>query len=243
MKSVELSGGCHAQLLSDPLRAACVLTVWSCLTLLLIPAGLAGDEYSQVQHYSVRMFSYGTLTMETRTGDIQVEGWDNPRLSVEAEKVVRAGSEKKAEQFYPRVGIALEGRDHQIRLRTVYPSRRPWRPFRDESRLSVNFTVKMPYDANLRLKCVDGDVTISGLTGREILTVSYGDVEIDVPSVYGVRLLQAHSWLGYVQSDLHGMPEDGAGFGKTVSFSQLGGTQVIIVRVGMGGVFIYGSQQ
>jgi hypothetical protein len=242
MNSAQPLGVARAESTREPLQAGCALSFCACLILLLSPATLTGNEYSKVQHYSVRMFSYGTLTMEARTGDIEVDGWDNPRLSIDAEKVVRTGSERQAEKFYPRIHVHLQGRDHQIRLNTVYPTRRPWRPFRDESKLSVNYTIKMPYDANLRLKCVDGDVTVSGLTGAEFLHVNYGDVEIDVPNVYGVRLLQAHSWLGYVQSDLHGMPEDGAGFGKTVSFSQLGGSQVIIVRVGMGGVFIYGSQ-
>jgi hypothetical protein len=218
------------------------LILCGALLLPLNPAILFSDEYSKVQHYSVRMFSYGTLTLDARTGDIDIEGWDNPRLSIEAEKVVRAGSEKKAEQLYGRIQVHVQGRDHRVRISTVYPKRRLWRPFRDESQLSVNFTIRMPYDANLKLKCVDGDVTVSDLTGAEILNVNYGDVEIDVPDVYGVRLLEAHSWLGYVQSDLHGMPEDGAGFSKTLSFSQLGGRQVIVVRVRMGGVFVYGEQ-
>jgi hypothetical protein len=217
--------------------------IWSAFLVLLNPPGLLSDEYSKVQHYSVRMFSYGTLTLVTRTGDIDIEGWDNPRLSIRAEKVVRASSEKKAEKLYGRVQVQVQGRDHQIRISTLYPKRRPWRPFRDESQLSVNFTIKMPYDTNLKLRCVDGDVTVGGLTGAEILLVNYGDVEVDVPDVYGVRLFQAHSWLGYVQSDLQGMPEDGAGFGKTLSFSQLRGSQVIIVRVRMGGVFVYGEQE
>lgn len=217
--------------------------VWGAIVFFLLPIRLRADEFSKAQHYSVRMFSYGTLSLETRTGDIDVEGWDNPRLSVDAEKVVRAGSEKKAERLYPRIRVQLTGRDHQIHLSTIYPKRRLWRPFRDESKLSVNFTIKMPYDANLVLKCVDGDVTVSGLTGREVLRVNYGDVEVDVPNVYGLRLLQAHSWLGYVQSDLHGMPVDGAGFGKTLSFSNLQGSQIILVRVRMGGVFVYGEQE
>ena len=225
------------------LRAAHFFGVWAALILLAYPVVLVSDEYSRVQHYSVRMFSYGTLTVDTRTGDIEIEGWDNPRLSIDAEKVVRAGSEKKAEKFYSKVQVRLEGRDRQIGLSTVYPTRRPWRPFRGESKLSVNFTIKMPYDANLKLKCVDGDVTVGGLSGAELLRVNYGDVEIDVPSAYAVRLLDAHSWLGYVQSDLHGLPDDGAGFGKTLSFSNLGGSQIIIIRVRMGGVFVYGEQE
>ncbi len=218
------------------------LSVSALLALLLIPSALLGDEYSKKQHYSVRMFSYGTLTVDTRTGDLEIDGWDNPQLSIDAEKVVRAGSATKAAKLYDKVGIRLQGRDHKVRLTTVYPARRLWRPFRDESKLSVNFTIKMPYDANLALKCVDGDVTVSGISGSEFLKVNYGDVEVDVPSVYRLRLFEAHSWLGYVQSDLHGMPVDGAGFGKRVSFRNHYGNQVIIVSVGMGGIFIYGEQ-
>jgi len=202
---------------------------------------LQADEFHRVQRYSVRMFSFGTLIVDTRMGDLEIEGWDNPRLSIEAEKVVRAGSAKKAAKLYDQVKVQIEGRDHRIKLSTLYPKRRLWRPFRGESKLSVNFTVKMPYDANLQLRCVDGDVTVSGITGQESLKVNYGDVEIDVPDVYSLRLLDAHAWLGYVQSDLHGMTQDSAGFARSLSFSNLRGSQIIIVRVRMGGVFIYGN--
>ena len=201
------------------------------------------DDFRKVEHYSVRMFSYGTLTIDTRVGDIEVEGWDNPRLSVEAEKLVTAGSPRKAETLYGRVQVQLEGSDHQVKLSTMYPSRRPWRPFRGESRLTVNLTIKMPYDANLRLKCVDGDVTVSGITGQLYLLDNYGDVEVDVPDVYGLRLLEAHSWLGYVQSDLHGMTQADEGFGRTLDFRNPNGSQVIVVRVHMGGVWVYGDDE
>jgi hypothetical protein len=212
------------------------------LILLFSPAQLSGNEYSKTEHYSVRMFSYGTLTVNARIGDVTIHGWDNPRLTVRARKVVHARSRKEAAKLYHLIKIRFQGRDHNIRLYTLYPPRRLWRPFRDESKLSVNLHIRMPYDANLRLKCVDGDVTVSGLTQSVKLDDSYGDVEVDVPSAYKVRLLDAHSWLGYVQSDLQGMPQDGAGFSKRISFSNIYGSQVIIVRVRMGGVFVYGER-
>lgn len=211
------------------------------LILAFSPAALQADEFHKTERYSVRMFSFGTLTINTRMGDLDIQGWDDPRLSVEAEKVVRAGSRKKAAMLYGRVKVRLEGRDHHIKLSTIYPRRKLWRPFRDESKLSINFTIHMPYDSNLRLKCVDGDVTVSMITGLVALNVNYGDVEVDVPDVYALRLLDAHTWLGYVQSDLHGMAEDSAGFGRSLSFNNLHGKQVIVVHVRMGGVFIYGD--
>lgn len=202
---------------------------------------LRADEFSRVSHYSVRLFSFGTLVVGTRLGDVRIEGWDEPRVEIEAEKVVRASSEAKARPLYDRIEVFVEGGDQEVRLGTRYPSRKLWRPFRGESKLSVNYTIRMPYDSNLKLKCVDGDVHVIGIVGRETLLVNYGDVEIDVPSVYGLRSLDAHTWLGYVQSDLRGTSRDGAGFRQKISFWNAQGNQDISVRVRMGGVFVYSN--
>jgi len=197
------------------------------------------DEFSKVSHQAVRMFSYGLLTIDTRVGDITIEGWDEPRLEIEAEKVVHAKSEQAAKPLYERLQIRLEGQDKNVVLRTLYPPRRLWRPFRGESKLSVNYRIHMPYDANLDLKSVDGDVSIRGLVGMQRVRVSYGDVEIRVPDVYVLRQLRAHTLLGYVQSDLHG--EDSAGISKGLSYWNAQGTQNIDIRVRMGGIFVYNA--
>ncbi|MCL5005869.1 MAG: hypothetical protein M1404_04990 [Acidobacteria bacterium] len=175
--------------------------------------------------------------MDVRTGDIQITGWDDPHVEIEAEKVVHAKSRRKAALKYKRVQILLDGRDKEVHLRTIYPPRRLWRPFRGESKLSVDFRIHMPYDANFVLKCVDGDVWVRGIIGQQTLLVNYGDVEIDIPSIYRLRSLRATTWLGNVQSDLHG--EDSAGFSRKILFWNPSGTQDIRVKVHMGGIYIF----
>jgi len=214
--------------------AVCVCLLGACCS------SACADEYTQVSRYSVRMFSYGLLSIDSRTGDIHVEGWDEPRLEIEAEKVVRAKSSEAAKPLYEQLSVVLEGRDKRVLLRTLYPARKLWRPFRGEARLSVNYRIKMPFDANLALKCVDGDVWIRGLQGKQQILVNYGDVEIDIPSLDRLRSLRAHAWLGYVQSDLHG--EDRGGFGPGIYFWNPTGEQDINVKVRMGGVFVYRDQ-
>jgi hypothetical protein len=209
--------------------------------LFCVQAPLRADEFSKTLHYSVRMFSFGTLTIDTRMGDVQVDGWDEPRLEIVAEKVVEAANQKKAEPLYDQIQVVLTGQDKQVLLRTLYPARRLWRPFRGESKLSVNFHIHMPFDANLTMKCVDGDVRVSGLTGKQEINVNYGDVEINVPSLYRLRSMNARTVLGYVQSDLHG--EDSAGWGRRVMFWNSQGDQDVKVRVRMGGVYIYSSRE
>jgi hypothetical protein len=205
----------------------------------VFPAFVHADEFSETSHQSARLFSAGTLVINTRVGDIHVDGWDNPRVEVEVEKVVRAGSEAKAKPLYDKLQVRLEGGDQEVRLTTLYPSRKLWRPFRGESKLTVNYRIRMPFDSNLKLKCVDGDVRIAGIVGHEELRVNYGDVEIDVPHLYNLRSLNAHTWLGYIQSDLQGLSSDTAGLGQRVSFWNANGKQDIEVKVRMGGVFIY----
>jgi len=172
-------------------------------------------------------------------GDLQIEGWDEPRVEIEAEKLVRAGSETKARRLYDQIRIELTGGDKEARLRTLYPPRRPWRLFRGATNLSVNFRIRMPYDANLTLKCGDGDVRIRGIVGRQRVRVSRGDVEVNIPSLHHLRSLRARAWLGYVQSDLHG--EDSAGFGREITFWNPQGEQDIAVRVRLGGVYVYST--
>jgi len=211
--------------------------------LILHTTSLLADEFSQTSRYSARLFSGGTLIIDSRVGDIHVSGWDEPRVQVDAEKVVRAGNQKAAQPLFGKIGVVVEGQDKEVRLLTSYPARRFWRPFRGESKLTINFEIKMPYDADLVLHCVDGDVRVSGVTGREQLRVNYGDVEIDVPSVWALRSLYAHAWLGYVQSDLHGTESDGAGIGQKISFWNPEGKQEVAVQVRMGGVFVYSDAQ
>ncbi|HET7101320.1 MAG TPA: hypothetical protein VFJ52_09235, partial [Terriglobia bacterium] len=139
--------------------------------LVLLTPPLRADEFSQTSHYRVRLFTGGAFTMETRTGDIYITGWDEPHVEIEAEKVVHARSKQDAERRYQRIRILLNGQDEMVRLRTLYPPRRPWRPFRGESSLTVNFHIHMPYDCNLDLKVVDGDVRVEGVVGQEKIRV------------------------------------------------------------------------
>lgn len=218
----------------------CALPFVYLLWALASPVTTRADEYSQVSHYQAGLFPRGTLFVDTRIGDVKVEGWNEPGVEIEAEKVVRAGSAAKARRLFDQIRIELRENGEEVFLRTVYPPRRPWRFFRGATKLSANFHIRMPYEAKLTLKCVDGDVTIRGIEGHQEVRVSYGNVEVTIPSLDRLRLLSARSFLGYAQSDLNGA--DDAGFGRGVSFWNPEGQQEIRVRVRLGGVYVYHVQ-
>jgi hypothetical protein len=207
------------------------------LLALLVPSLARADEFRQLFRYSVQMFPRGTVVLDTRVGDLTVEGWDQGRVEIEAEKVVHAASEAKARKLYDQIKIELKDNEEQLRLRVIFPPRRPWRLFRGATKLSVNLHLRIPAEASLLVKCTDGDLRIRGVVGRQEVRLNYGNVEINVPYVWRLRSLKARTWLGYAQSDLRG--EDSAGFGRTVSFWNPQGEQDISVQVRFGGVYIY----
>jgi hypothetical protein len=198
------------------------------------------EEFRQTSHYSAQMFPRGMVVVDTRVGDVTVEGWKESRVEIEAEKMVRAGSEKNAARRFERIKIELDTNDEQVQLKTVFPPRRPWRLFRGATRLSVNYRIRMPSEASLLLKCTDGDVQIRGIDGRQEIRVGYGNVEVNLPSLWRLRSLNASTFLGYVQSNLQG--EEGAGFGRKVEFWNPQGEQEVTVRVRFGGVYVYGRR-
>jgi hypothetical protein len=206
----------------------------------LLPSVARADEFSLLSRYSAQMFPRGTVVVDTRVGDLTIEGWDQARVEIEAEKVVRATSEAKAKRLYEQIKIELKENDEEVRLRVIFPPRRPWRLFRGATKLSVNFRIRMPVEASLAVRCVDGDLRIRGIAGRQEVRVNYGNVEITVPSLWRLRSLNARTWLGYAESNLQG--EGSAGFGRKISFWNPQGEQDISVQVRFGGVYVYRNE-
>ena len=99
----------------------------SCAFLFAARASLA-DEFSQVSSQSIQLVR-GTVVIDTRVGDIYIEGWDKERVQVQAEKVVRAGSGKKSRHLFGRLHVQLstDEEERTVYLKTLYPARRPWR--------------------------------------------------------------------------------------------------------------------
>ncbi len=90
--------------------------IFSCLRSLCVLCALCGfsaawvraDEFSSVSRHSVRLFSYGTLVLDTRVGDVHIEGWDEPRVEIEAEVVCRTRDRRRSRGLRRRVEELLE---------------------------------------------------------------------------------------------------------------------------------------
>ena len=197
------------------------------------------EEYRQTSTFLVDLFPRGHVEIEARVGDIRIEAWEKSFVEVKAHKVGRAGSQEKAEKRFTRVKVHVNSDDETVRIHTQYPGRRPWRPLRGDSKLSVDFHIKMPSQASLHLSSVDGDVIIEGIGGHQQIKVTYGSVEVTVPSRAGVRKLHASTYIGFVLNNLSG--ESGTGILRRTSFWNPGGSQDVHIQVRLGGVMVHSA--
>lgn len=197
------------------------------------------EEYRQTSTFLVDLFPRGHVKIDARVGDIRIEAWEKRFVEVVAHKVVRAGSQEKAEKRFDRVKVLVDSDDETVRIRSRSPGRRPWRPLRGDSKLSVDFHIKMPSQASLHLNSVDGDVIIEGIGGHQQIKVTYGSVEITLPSRARLRKLHASTYIGFVQNNLSGT--SGTGFLRRTSFWNPGGSQDVNIRVRLGGVFVHSA--
>ncbi len=173
------------------------------------------EEYRRTVTHTVDLYPRGRVEIDTRIGDIRIAAWEKRQVRVEAEKVVRAGSEKSAQKRFKRIQVLVGSDDETVQIRSRHPPRRPWRPFRGG--------------------------TIEGLRGHQRIRLTYGSVEVTVPSRRHVRNLKASTLVGYVENNLNG--QQGAGFLRKVQFWNPSGTQDIEIRVRMGGVLVHAGGQ
>jgi len=144
------------------------------LLLFFILGGAADwDEYTKSfeQHYDI---SPGcTLSISIGDGNIEIEGWQNTEMQIEAKMTVWASSKKEAEKMFDRLNIRK--RDQRASI-TYKPSRLP----RGETQIQcdgvvvrrgarVDCKIFVPNESNLDLNLDDGVVSIEGIEGEVVI--------------------------------------------------------------------------
>lgn len=152
------------------------------LLALVFGGALDWDEYTKTfeEHYNV---SPGCeLVISIGDGDIEIEGWQNDEMQIEAKMTVWAPSKKEAEEMFERLNIRKRNQKVSI---TYKPSRLS----RTETRVQcdgvvvrrgsrVDCKIFLPEETNLDFNIDDGVVSIEGIEGRVVID---GD-DIDVVS-------------------------------------------------------------
>ena len=110
----------------------------------------------------------GRFSLENTNGGVEVTGWDEAQVKIEATK--RARSERSLEALR----IEIEGEGDRVRVRTRYPRPR----FFGGGSGQVDYRVYVPRTARVSVETVNGSVEVSGVAAQVEASTVNGSVEV-----------------------------------------------------------------
>ncbi len=126
-----------------------------------------GDRVRETVDESRPLAKNGRFSLENTNGRVEVKGWDEERVSIEATK--RAGSERALEEL--KVEIVGEG--DSLKVRTRYP-----RPRFMGGSGRVDYTIRVPRTAQVSVENVNGRVEVLGVAAQVEAQTVNGSVEV-----------------------------------------------------------------
>jgi DUF4097 and DUF4098 domain-containing protein YvlB len=148
--------------------ALVVLTVLAGLTLTGCVHGDWGLNARSTVSETRALAKDGRFELENTNGRIEVTGWDEAKVAIEATK--RAVSERALE----RIQVEITGEGDDLRVRTRFP-RGGW--FGGGGR--VDYHVRVPRTAKVKVENVNGRVEIEGVTAEVGASTTNGSIEVD----------------------------------------------------------------
>ena len=125
----------------------------------------------------VRVFplpSEGDISISNVNGQIQIEAWDKDSVRVSAEKIIRASSKEKAQEYLKELKIEFETESDFLSIKPIFPKHtgEGWNFFDwlfgtgSRIRATVNFHLWVPRQSSIESSSVNGSTRITGTTGE-----------------------------------------------------------------------------
>ena len=185
-------------------RLSAGIALFAALTLSACVDGSWGDRVRASVSETRPMAKDGKFSLDNTNGRIEVTGWDEARVSIEATK--RAGSDRALREME----IEIDEDDGDVRVRTRH---RRSRLFGGQGR--VDYLVKVPRTARVDIENVNGRVEIRGVSAPVEATTVNGSVEVQEAT----GAVEATAVNGSVEASLTRLDPDGSSRLRTTNGS------------------------
>jgi hypothetical protein len=153
----------------------------------------------------------GVVHLKNSTGELRIEGWDQPSVEVTAIKSTKlaypaAGAERdKASHMLDEVKVSVARDGNDVVIGTVYPRHRRFlpRPSVGDRDFNLEYVVKVPRDAKLIVDHDAGEIHFDDVGGDIHATMNQGTITLRLPTA-GIYSIDAGSRIGEVTSDFRG---------------------------------------
>jgi hypothetical protein len=185
----------------------------------------------------------GVIRVTGATGELNVEGWDEPTVQVTFTRTVYADASPKdresATQELKKIKVTAERQGNgELLVSTKYPYRNPVsRLAHGKTGAELNYRVMVPRDSHLIIHHDRGDVVLYNLTGDIEATVNIGDILAQIPDA-AKDTIDAKCKIGDVYTDFDGQYRNPFGLGERFAAPSQTGGHKLYLRSGMGGIKI-----
>ncbi|HUU28632.1 MAG TPA: DUF4097 family beta strand repeat-containing protein [archaeon] len=158
------------------------------------PSNLAASSFKEEFNREISLEPGGSFSLSNVEGRIEVSGWDEPRVQINAVKRVSGFSSlEKAQKWLDKIEIRVIQSGNSIEVETKYP-KKTGNGFslsdifdgvkRLQIQMEVSYRVKLPRRTDVRLKSVDGDISLAEVGGD--IKADAVDGSIEMRKVSGV---------------------------------------------------------
>ncbi|NOY78600.1 MAG: DUF4097 family beta strand repeat protein [Calditrichaeota bacterium] len=158
------------------MKSSKILTFLTVIFIMLLTVAASQAEV-KLKETTVRLFPLapnGDLSISNINGEIQIEAWDKDSVKVAAEKIIRASSREKAQEYLKAFKIEFEAGNDFLTVKPIFPKHtgEGWNffdwIFGTGSRVhaTINFHLWVPRKSNIESSSVNGSTRIAGATGE-----------------------------------------------------------------------------
>jgi hypothetical protein len=187
----------------------------------------------------------GTLRIQSSTGELTIEGWDQPGVEITTtksskEEYLGADRDKAAKEL-DRVRISTKREGDALVITTEYPRHRAFpfvTPLQTVTNFDLEYVIKVPRNARLIVKHDDGEVQVDDVTGDIQATARQGVIVLRLATEI-LPVIDAKSFIGTVNSDFAGKEtRQTLHFGHTFVDDAKSAPQHLNLRIGYGDIVI-----
>jgi len=187
----------------------------------------------------------GTLRVQNSTGELTIEGWDQPGVEItttKSSKEVNTPQERdKATRELDRVKISTNRNGDELDVTTEFPQHRAF-PFvtslQNVTNFDLEYLIKVPRNAKLIVKHGAGEVHVDDVAGNIQVNAVQGLIALRLTGELP-RSIQAKSDLGSVNSDFPGNESRHPWpFGHEFVEGTAANTQSLDLKIGFGDIVI-----
>lgn len=186
------------------------------------------QRFDKVTTDAAPFASGGVIHIEGSTGDLNIEGWDQPSVVITATRLLWSNNADHAKRLLEAVTIekpVVSGTD--LTLKTVHQRK---------TGVQVSYRIRVPRDSRLVIHHGTGAVVVYDVSGDVEATTKIGDILLQLPgSQYSIDAKNKSG--GEIYSDFPGSMR----YRRLLLGEQLkteGGMRHLVLRVGIGGITI-----